>query len=79
MYFKLPSSAIGTTVFLFGESDTGFRAVTGNTTINGSTHFNIKVYSPSNSILAEPAVNGAVMGSNISSLVADTGYYFTFE
>jgi hypothetical protein len=79
MYFKLPSSAIGTTVFLFGESDTGFRVVTGNTTINGGTHFNIKVYSPSNSILAEPAVNGAVVGSNISSLIANTGYYFTFE
>lgn len=74
MYFKLPSSAIGTTVFLFGESATGFRVVAENKTINQQQLYNIVLYSHSNlqqAMLAHPSYT-------FSQLSADVGYYVSF-
>ena len=74
MYFKLPSSAIGTTVFLFGESATGFRVVAENKTVNQQQLYNIVLYSHSNlqqAMLAHPSYT-------FSQLSADVGYYVSF-
>ena len=74
MYFKLPSSAIGTTVFLFGESETGFRVVVENKTVNQQQLYNIVLYSYSNSqqaMLAHPSYT-------FNQLSADVGYYVSF-
>ena len=75
MYFKIPSSAIGTTVFLFGESDaSGLRVKVENKTINSTVYYNVVIYRPGN------AYGLTLGGPNVSlqSIQADVGYYFTF-